>query len=202
MDTEEAKRHANFVGINIAIFFAGVAGVALYYQKGGWLVFFIGMAAYGIARCIFYLLLMGNSPAPALDKTAVPVHRPEPEPPLEDEENEPETAVEVREPVIIEDIRLYRLHNNQIVRLPETVSPKHFGIVREARRRGDLPVVNQNRLNSIGVSRFGVAPNAATMLSFLQGIGAVDDGGQWTAEGDKMFPPPSPINHNGRNLTA
>lgn len=202
MEAEEfAKRYARTIAFGAGVAAFSFAGFAMM----GWTTFDFWIAALwggvvwgGVYVLVFYVT------CPRPDKL-VSVPKPIINPELEYEyEEEPEEEEETAEPApIIIDERLYRLNNNQTVRLPETVSPKHVGILREARRRGDLPAVNQHRLNSIGISRFSAAPNAATMIDFLKRLGAVDEAGQWTGEGDKMFPPPSPINGiDNRNLVV
>lgn len=203
MEAEEfAKRYARTIafGMGIAAFSAASFVMLGWTHFDFWLAVVWGGFFWGIVYvAVFYVM----SPKPSqLAIVPAPIIKSEFQvEPYEDNEPE-EVEVEAVSPIIIDE-RLYRLNNNQTVRLPETVSPKHVGMVREARRRGDLPTVNLNRLNMIGISRFSVAPNAATTLDFLKRLGAVDEGGQWTDEGDKMFPPPSPVNGYGsRNLSV
>lgn len=203
MEAEEfAKRYARTIAFGMGIAAFSFASLIMfgYTTFNFWIAAMWGGSVWGLIYVsVFYVM----SPKPSqLAIVPAPIIKPEFQTePYEDDELE-EVEVEAVSPIIIDE-RLYRLNNNQTVRLPDTVSPKHIGMVREARRRGDLPAVNHNRLNMIGISRFSAAPNAATTLDFLKRLGAVDESGQWTDEGDKMFPPPSPVNgYSSRNLSV
>lgn len=198
---EAAKRHANFIGINLAIFFAGIAGIALYYHLGGWLVFFVGVSVYGFSRCVFYLMLIWNGTA----EPVVPEPRISPDLMIDDDEEDeeepgsPEPAPargNQRVEAAQESGRFYVLGRTQF-NLPEDVKPQHLNIVLGARARGRLPDVTENKLNKIGISRFAMPPNARTTMAFLQKQGMIDKNGQWTTAGERYFP--SPDNYNGQN---
>lgn len=189
---EIAKRHANFIGINLAIFLAGIAGIALNYNQNGWLIFFVGMATYGFSRFAFYLILVWNGAA----VSQVEPHttgRIGQEPPQDEEDEEPSARQLERVELAASPGRFYHLGARQ-VQLPDTVKHQHLNTIATARSRGRLPDVTENKLNKIGISRFALPPNAKTTMEFLQGQGLVDRNGQWTEVGERCFPSPIGVN--------
>lgn len=177
-----ADRHAKRIALTGGIFLLGVAGIAVYHESPATLVVFVGVAAYGAFRLVAYVAFIGREND--VDKTVQVV-----QPLLLQYKPEQEPEVETTQ----DDDRFFQFANRYI-EIPETVSRKHLDMIGTARRRGDLPAVNPNRLNLIGISRFSTPPNAATTIDFLRRVGAIDEAGQWTSEADKVFAPPAPIN--------
>lgn len=180
------------------VFFAGSFAIYAidtieYGRFNFWVALFIGVVVGSAAYCFVYVSLPFIQVA--FDTQSPPDKANEVTQPMPPNINMPEPE----QPVHNDNGRFLQFAHRYI-EIPGTVSRKHLDIVREARRRGDLPSVNTNRLNGIGISRFSSAPNAITLMDFLKRVGAVDEAGQWTAEGDKMFAPPAPI--NGRMQSA
>lgn len=191
-NNQTATRHANIIArVVFGLFFAGISAGMLgngYYDF--WYAAFIALAFSAVAYGLVYIgvTLFGGVSLPEIrvNNPAIPEEDGQPV----DTEMNPES-----------DSRFMHYANRHI-QIPDTVKLEHLDIVREAKRRGDLPSVNTSRLNGIGISRFAAPPNASTVIEFLRRAGAIDEMGKWTAEGDKMFAPPTPINGRMHNVSV
>jgi len=188
---EIADRHAKRIALAGGVFILGVAGYAVYHDSSTWAVIFVGVGAYGFFRLVSYIFLVltgGIKPEDKANEVTQPM------PPMQGGRSD---APEETAPQTPADNTFYFRFNGSRIPVPQTVNRKHLGMVTQARAKGQLTEVTENKLNTIGISRFALPPNAKTLMEFLNWVGAIDKNGKWTEAGELNFP--SPGVPNGRH---
>lgn len=186
-DRDQAKYHARVIAFGIATGMFALAGLIVMISYGyySWLVFggsvLCAMVSWGFTYAIVYVVALPTEPT---DWSDVPEREIPEQPPANNDQ-----AVKHQFAAVFDERILIA---GKLTPIPQGVYEEDLYRIHSARLRGELDTVSENKLNSIGVSRWADdRMRAKRLIDFLVGVRAIDEAGNWMPAGEKTFPSPT-----------